>query len=891
MKKLLLITVILTLLILSFFSYQKFIKNDRFLVSEIAAFGAEVNPKADNPDVAAFQNYLQTVDPKAERVPVERLYNTQKRIDQKHFLRANELEWAQIPTEMGGRTRALEWDPNDEDTAKVWAGSVSGGLWYNNNIHHDTSSWHPAADFWPSLSVSSIAFDPNSTNVMYVGTGEAETAVITYRESGGRGTGIMKSTDGGQTWDLLTSTEQFFYVTDVVVRDENGASVVYAGVSSGVYMGDEHQSGPSNGLYRSTDGGATWTQVLPEVATSGAPPVSDIELTAAGRIFVGTMNTVDGQSGSEIFYSDEGTSGSWTHYTAIADQIVQQPDYNLTGRVKLAAAPSDTSVIYAVFSVGTVDNLLQGFPTWEGKYFLRSDDQGETWTEINLPESSGNQWAYLAWHALVIEVDPNNADRLWAGGLDLHRSDDGGQTWQKYSDWVYMYYGGGPQYAHADQHAIAFKPGASSIAVFGTDGGVFYTDNANGSTTFGDHNFNFNTLQFYSGKISPFEGNNATLGGLQDNGSLLYDGTPLSPDVMVSGGDGGYCYFDPVNEGGYISTVYENTFQAELDDYNGNYIGDYTSGTFTSPFAVDFENERIFANAVSFTGEHTDELLIVSDFYGNYNGVFADAGTGSNVPFSYIKRSPFSETNTRLWAGTAAGELYQIDVNGTTLTSTDITGTEFQEGFISCIQTAGSEDTLMVVFSNYGVQSVWVTVDAGEHWTSCEGNLPDVPVRYALFHPEHTQQVMVATETGLWETQDIFATDVAWELHEAFPHVRTDMIDIRTADNTLLAATHGRGMFTATWERSDYSGIEAFAKQKLQLNPNPVMVNGEVQLKPGQSGDYKLLVSGASGQLIMQKEARLLPGGIITYAPQQSGLQFITLLINGTKYTNTLVVQ
>jgi hypothetical protein len=138
---------------------------------------------------------------------------------------------------------------------------VTGGLWYNTNITSASNSWVPVTDFWPTLAVRCITYDPNAPMTFYVGTGEAETAIITYRESSGLGDGIWKSTDGGQTWNLLNSTTGFAYIPKIVVRNEGGNSVIYAAVVSGLYHG-VHQSTPSNGLFRSTDGGSTWTQVL-----------------------------------------------------------------------------------------------------------------------------------------------------------------------------------------------------------------------------------------------------------------------------------------------------------------------------------------------------------------------------------------------------------------------------------------------------------------------------------------------------------------------------------------------------------------------------------------------------------------------------------------------------
>jgi hypothetical protein len=865
---------------------------DQFVSNEYKRMSELVNASPDKPDVAAFKDYIQTVDPMVRRVPVERLYEVQKKLSNYQFGRSENLGWEQIPTVMGGRTRALAWDLNDEELNTVWAGSVSGGLWYNENIHDANSPWQVADDFWPSLAVSSIAFDPNNTQTMYVGTGEAETAVITYRESGGRGAGIMKSTDGGITWALLEATSDFYYVTDVAVHNNDGNSVIYAGVTSGVYMGEAHESTPSNGLYRSLDDGESWEQVLPETDGTGVSPVSDIEITATGQIFVGTMNDISGDKGSEIFISQSGEAGTWTRFTDIADVISNAQEFNLKGRVKLASAPSDGNVVYAIFAAGSVASTSLGFPTWEGKYIIRTNDGGANWDEVNIPSGGGNQWAYLAWHALTVGVDPNNPDKLWIGGLDLHRSNDGGQSWSKYSDWAMMYYGGGSNYAHADQHVVKYMPGSSDVAVFATDGGVFYTSNAGGSTTFGDHNKDFNTLQFYSGKISPFVGDVAALGGLQDNGSLLYNGQPLSPDVMVSGGDGGFCYFDPGTQGAYISSVYENQVYVYENSSNNNYISQYSSGTFTSPFDVNFEDERIYANAMTFSGAHQDEMLIISDFYGFPSGDFVEIGTDSEVPYSYIYRSPYSSTNDDVFIGTSAGQLFKTELSTYAHTLEEMTGSEFSVGYISSINMAGSQDTILVTFSNYGVNSVWLTVNGGLDWTSVEGDLPDVPVRFAVFHPENSRQVMLATETGVWTTTHLFSDNVTWEICEDFPFVRTDMLDVRAGDNTLLAATHGRGLLTATWPVADYSSVSNnIASGTLRVSPNPAKVNQPVTITLPESGMYRLMVSSVEGKVEEQKRDEATRGETVQFIPKQSGTYFIVVMMGNKHHKSTLIVQ
>jgi hypothetical protein len=204
------------------------------------------------------------------------------------------ITWTSYSSNMGGRTRAIMYDPNDPSSHKVWAGGVTGGLWYNTNITDPNQSWIPVGDFWPTLAIRCITYDPNNPSIFYIGTGEPETAIQTYRESSGLGDGIWKSTDGGVTWNLLNSTTGFAYIPKIAVRNENGNSVIYAAVVSGLYHGT-HNSLPSDGLFRSTDGGITWTQVLPDIDGFSVPySPSDVVLGAGGRIFVGPtwMGTV-----------------------------------------------------------------------------------------------------------------------------------------------------------------------------------------------------------------------------------------------------------------------------------------------------------------------------------------------------------------------------------------------------------------------------------------------------------------------------------------------------------------------------------------------------------------------------------------------------------------------
>jgi photosystem II stability/assembly factor-like uncharacterized protein len=717
------------------------------------------------------------------------------------------------------------WDPNSANGYKVWAGAVTGGLWYNNNISSQLSGWQPVDDLWPSLSISDITYDPNDPMTFYVGTGEAFTSRVIYRESSGIGAGIFKSTDGGASWQQLSSTLNFKYITDVEVRDENGNSVIYAGVASGIYHGTQ-QSSPNDGLYRSADGGNTWIQVLPFIEGTNQPyTVADIEITSSNRILVGSMTNLDGNGGATILYSDNGLIGSWTVYDDYVAIIQSQSQYNIPNRVMICSAPSDPDIAYALFDAGYV-NTENGFTYTQGRHIARTDDGGQTWNYRPIPSGGNYFWASIGWHALTVGVDPNNPEALYIGGLDVYKSTTGGQSWNQVSDWSLMYYGGGDEYVHADIHDIAYKPGSSDELLITSDGGVFYTNEAGSSSpAFQEKNQGYGTLQFYTCGLHPAAGNVKCVGGLQDNGTLYYTGTPLTINNMIDGGDGAACFIDQNQQQYMITSVYYNQYTLWQNGNWYNSMSDWSSGTFVSPADYDDVNNILYANACAFGGQQANQILRISGIPNNINGNYINLSTGLNTYYSALECSPNSPSGTTtLFVGSLNGRLFKVENAQSTPQVTEITGDDFPEGAIASIAIGGSDDTLLAVFSNYGVASVWQTYDGGITWQDKEANLPDMPVRWALYHPLSSAYAMLATELGVWTTSNLDEEETVWVQDIAgLANVRVDMLQIRQADYTVLAATHGRGLATAIWDLA--TGVEENGEpgdqENVEVWPNP----------------------------------------------------------------------
>lgn len=818
----------------------------------------------DKPDMAAYSEYVKTLDPELGYVPTKRLLKayqyTSTLVAEQHAMRdyVPNMIWESTGANMGGRTRSILFDPNDPDHNKVWAGGVTGGLWYTDDITNTNSQWVPIGDFWSNLAISCMAYDPNNTQTFYVGTGEAQTARVIYRESSGLGAGIFKSTDAGVNWELLASTDTFDFITDIAVRDEEGISVIYACVASGTYEGVDHESQPTDGLYRSVNSGQTWEQVLPEIPGSETPfTPADIEIASNGRIFIGTMENLDKEGGATVLFSDSGLAGSWTVYSNYNDVISGEGYYNIPARTIVAVAPSDPNRVYAQFAAG----YNSGFTYYRGRYMAQSQDGGLTWSSVPRPDEA---WSTLAWHAFILQVDPSDPDVVFTGGLDLWKSTNAGNSWRHISDWSLMYDGGGDTYVHADQHNIQYKPENPGTAIFSSDGGVFLTNTSElNYPIFIERNQGYNTLQFYSCAMHPYAGVDFFIGGLQDNGTLKYIGLPLNINHMIQGGDGAFCFWDQNDPLIYITSVYYNRYRIWLNS-NVTYGEEEQSGNFISPGDYDYKNNILYSNAVSAFGGNANTLYRLEGIPSNIDRDYISAETDSDLPFSHIKYSPYSpEGTSTLFLGTEAGRLYKTTNAQSTPETTEIGSPNFPTAFISCVAVGATEDNLLVVFSNYGVSSVWLTMDGGESWIEKESNLPDMPIRWALFHPENNGQALLATEIGIWATNTLNEEETEWSpVVDGMANVRVDMLKLRTSDNNVLAASHGRGLFWAEYGLDIYVGDEELDAPVSDLNifPNPTTDQFTVSLDLQQSETISISLIDLNGKIVYQKVMESVQG-------------------------------
>jgi hypothetical protein len=729
-------------------------------------------PKQDRIDLAIKQEFELTKDPATNTLPRERLiaaraYQQQEFARQSQLRAVPGLQWQERgPTNIGGRTRALIFDRSDLTNRRVWAGSVGGGLWRCNDITAVTPVWTRVDDLLPNLAISTLAQHPVTTSTMFAGTGEGW-----FNFDAIQGAGIYRTTNGGATWTILPSTAvtpfniRFRFVQKIVVKNDG---TIFAATRD-------------DGLQRSTDGGNTWIRVL-GAGTGGSANLraADVEIAANGFIYCSL-----GIVGTDGIYRSTDNGATWTKiYTSLADEQ----------RIELACAPSDANYVYALVQRNTSDikkvmrttNATVATPTWA--------------TLVNPTGCMANTGAALtdftngqAWYNLIAAVDPANRDIVMIGGLDIYRTTNGGVTsWTQASRWVNAFCAPLPV-VHADIHAIAYAN--SSRAIIGNDGGVYITND--GGNTFTSKNNSYNVTQFYSTAIHP-TATNTFLAGSQDNGTHRFTAAGLNATTEVTGGDGGFCHIDQNNPNFQLSSfVFNNYFRSTTGGAPGSWTQTFFGnfGSFINP--TDFDNASDFLYGCSNAGQYF-RWLATGAAAAN---VTVPAFGGATVTHVMVANS----VANRVYFGLNNGSVIRIDnANGAAPTSKTLRPATPALGSVSCIAidpNSATEDRLLVTYSNYGVTSVWLTTDANSAvtptWASREGDLPDMPVRWAMFDPRSSNWAIIATELGVWSTDDLSIAFTDWEpTNNNLANVRTDMLQYRASDKLIAAATHGRGLFT-----------------------------------------------------------------------------------------------
>jgi photosystem II stability/assembly factor-like uncharacterized protein len=726
--------------------------------------------KAERIALMAEQEIEMTKDPATGLVPKDKIYEIkQKLIKEGRFDATREGEdWvSRGPNNVGGRTRAVLVDSRDPSANTLLIGSVAGGLWKVTNADSNPT-WERVTGYTGNPSIGAIAQDPNNPDEIYIGTGEGWFNGDAYR-----GDGIYKSTNGGIDWERISGTGNGnFNHTQKLLFTADG-NLLAATRESGVQM--------------TINGGQSWAAVLNNTNQGFSNRAADLEITADGTIFAAMgIQGLDG-----VYRSDDG-GFQWSYKEMGID------DYE---RIELGTSLNDPNLVMVLAQdgeSGAVNNIL------------RSTDKGDTWNSVTVATTfnGGNFARNQAWYDLSIAIDPNNSDVVFIGGVNLYKTENGGNTWTQMSEWFQT-----PdiQNVHADQHSAQFVNGSSDRVMFSNDGGLYITQDASSSLPdIRSISDGYVSTQFYACAIHPEAGKDFFLAGAQDNGTNQLTSPGLGGAIEVVGGDGAFCHIGQNNGNFQVGASQGGGFVATFggDLTQGGFYGQQGQAYFINPTELDDINLYVYSS------ENNGHVLRTNLVSSESVSVPISALGGQRV--SALKMDPHD--SNILYLGTNGGFIVKV-----TNPTSDNPESEFLYsggGFTRNIEIDHIDrNKMLVTYSNFGVESIATSNDRGESWRSLEGDLPDVPVRWGIFNPRDNNQVIIATEIGIWQS-NINEPSPTWE--NISPQIglgRVDMLKFRSSDLEVLAATYGRGL----WTTSSFSepGLK-FDNQNLTINPSGI---------------------------------------------------------------------
>ncbi|MDC8005402.1 T9SS type A sorting domain-containing protein [Aureisphaera galaxeae] len=740
-------------------------------------------------------------------------------------------EWSSLgPINIGGRTLCLAFHPTDEDI--IYAGSASGGLWKTTTQGFGQDAWEYIPTGFPVLGVAAIAIDSNDPDTIIIGTGEtygvgfAEPGTVNRLTRGTYGIGILKTTDGGLTWNhvLQFNQEDIKGIQDVVYNPQNSQEV-YAAATDGVY--------------KSSDGGDTWTLIF---ALTNCIDI-EIDPTNGDIIYVshGNFNYGLDPNLSGIFKS---TDGGTTFNELLDPGLITA----WSGNAKLLLDPTNPNTLYASTQVGWFNT---GATTPAGVFV--SNDAGNTWTLLN----NQNIAQFQGWYSHDFAINPNNTSEIQYVGVSAWKSTDGGVNFNQQStnSWTLGQVSveipeGADNYVHSDIHGVYYHP-INNKVFYATDGGVFISDD--GSVPFTTLNGGLQTTQYYADMGSSTTDPNFLIAGAQDNASYIYRGEPSwwrvlggdgmnasvnqEDDDIVYGSSQGLVLRRSPNNGAGFSNISPNLVS-----------GDFPA--FSAPFEIAPSDPNILYAGATFLYKATDGAVIPGSWVATSSTavdvfpIMKIAISPNDPDLVYVTTSP-DPTNgpagAKIFKTTDGGASFIQLVNG--LPNRICKDIEFDPT---------NEDILYAVFSGFGTDHVYKTVDAGATWTSIDnGMIPDVPANTILIDPLNPDDVYLGNDLGVYYSSDGGAS---WEtFNEELPEaVMIYDLNDSPSNRMVRIATHGHGI----WQRSyvnDPLAVEDFDKLNTELTLYPNPANTSITLSSQRLGesDFSIDIFSVSGQKII----------------------------------------
>ena len=759
-------------------------------------------------------------------------------------------DWTvQGPGNIGGRINTVAIHPNDPKI--MYVGCAKGGIFKTTD---GGTNWVPIFDDQSYLSISHITFDPADPNKLYVGTGDLNISGSVYV-----GDGVYRSDDAGQTWTHLGLTDQ--RIISRVFVDPADSKIIYAAT-----MGTPFQRDNKRGLYKSTDSGQSWQQVLFVADQAGIidfliDPSNTQILYAASwdRIRTNRESLVTGPNG-KIWKSIDG-GANWTHLTN------GLPNFDVS-RIGITMSGQNSNTLYASY---TGDNLQL-----ENVY--KTTDAGANWTVVMTDSLNSNALGGFGWYFGQIRVNPADDDEIYVLGVELHNTSDGGLDWQRTTPpwWQYI--------VHADMHDLQFV--TKDHLVLATDGGLYESRDRGQSWTDID---NIPNTQFYRVAVNP---HNPTTyyGGTQDNGSTGGNAATINSWERIWGGDGFQMRFDAIDPMVWYAETQNGNLRVSTD--GGMFFNRHNDGidpgdrrNWDMPFVLS-ENDpnlqftgtyRVYKNT---TGPNTNWQPI-SDVLSD--SILAPPDHARFHTISTVNVSALDDG--LIYTGLTDGNVW-VTKNGGTQWDSIHTGLPVR--YVTSIKP--SPVNLATVFvSHTGYKDndwfphIHRSDNYGANWIDISGDLPQLAINDILIYPQDDNILFAATDGGVYGT-----TDGGNSWHRVggnMPVVPVFDMEFNFTTRELIAGTFARSLQSYPLDSilnniGPPASIESgFAHLPLTIYPNPATETIAFQFPSEVQGEVQIELYDLTGK-VLEKRAispttslniSHLPTGIYVLKAYQEG--------------------
>jgi photosystem II stability/assembly factor-like uncharacterized protein len=678
----------------------------------------------------------------------------------------SKIEFRSIgPAVTGGRVVDVEAHPAQPNT--IYVAAASGGLWKSTN---NGTTWTPIFDHQETVSIGDVAIAPSNPDIVWVGTGEHNN-----QRSCHFGDGVYKSTDGGKTWTNM-GLKDSIHIGRIAIHPTNPDIVLVAS------SGPLYRPGGDRGVYRSTDGGKTWSLVLKgdndttgfiDIAINPKNP-KEVYAAAYDRLRR-AWHIRDAGPGSAIYKSEDGGT-TWKKLTN------GLPESKQLGRIGIAIFPENPSIVYAI-----IENQNQG----ETSGVYRTNDAGKTWTRTS------DRAVPASYYYSQIRVDPKNPEILYVFNVQLLFSNDGGKSFRRLDSQV-----------HVDHHALWIDPNNPERLLLGNDGG-FYMSYDRGATWRFINNLPIPQFYAIGADMSvPYN----VFGGLQDNGVWHGPSRTRKPSGIdnsdwknILGGDGFYAIADPEDPATiYTSSQFGGTARVDMRTRTSTPIAPREQGlrrNWMTPFLISPHNAKIL-----YWG--AQKLFRSLDRGDTWQAISGDLTTNDpekirgNVPHCTITTIDESPVQAGvIWVGTDDGNVWFTPDGGHTWkqVNQNLPGAPKNWWVSRVVASPHDVNTAFVTITGFREDDftpyIYKTTDMGETWTSLVANLKNEQVSVIRQDALNPDLLIVGTERACYVSLDGGGSWV--RLTNGIPTTPCQDLLIHPRDGDLIVGTHGRGVFIA----------------------------------------------------------------------------------------------